>query len=219
MKKLSEWNIVIPARRGSKGFPGKNRKLLSYTLNSIPHKLLPKVFLSSDDPVLLTQAKEDYPDINCHTRSYESATDTASGKICIKEVIEEYSLSGNIIMLYLTYPSRTWEDIVQIWEWYNQQGATSLLCKEDITFYKHPYLCLYQLPEHKGKQIVSHNLYRRQDYPSMFVLSHFVSIYRTNEIDNINNNFYNDETLFYDIGSVVDVDKVEDLKTIVNIHN
>ena len=89
-----------------------------------------------------------------------------------------------------------------------------LLCKENVNFYKHPYLCLYQLPDHKGKQIVSHDLYRRQDYPSMFVLSHFVSIYHTNEIGRLNNNFYNDETMFYDVGSVVDVDNAEDLNNI-----
>jgi len=30
------FHIVIPARKGSKGYPGKNRYLFDHTINSIP---------------------------------------------------------------------------------------------------------------------------------------------------------------------------------------
>ena len=37
--------FVIPARRDSKGFPFKNRKLLDYTLNEFPNDMREKVII------------------------------------------------------------------------------------------------------------------------------------------------------------------------------
>ena len=41
--------FVIPARRNSKGFPFKNRKLLDYTINEIPIELHEKTIISTDE--------------------------------------------------------------------------------------------------------------------------------------------------------------------------
>jgi CMP-N-acetylneuraminic acid synthetase len=49
--------FVIPARKGSKGFPGKNRKLFKYTYNSIPVDLRNKCIVTSDDDVILSFAE------------------------------------------------------------------------------------------------------------------------------------------------------------------
>ena len=85
-----------------------------------------------------------------------------------------------------------------------------LLCKKDIKG-THPYLYMFDLGDNKGKQLIEHNLYRRQDYPKVFELSHFISIFKVSELDNLNNNLYNDETIFYQINNVIDVDTVNDL--------
>ena len=37
--------FLIPARRNSKGFKFKNRKLIDFTLNSIPKEYLSKVYI------------------------------------------------------------------------------------------------------------------------------------------------------------------------------
>ena len=41
--------FVIPARKGSKGLPGKNRILLKYTIDTIPKDYHKKVIVSTDD--------------------------------------------------------------------------------------------------------------------------------------------------------------------------
>ena len=45
--------FVIPARRNSKGFPFKNRKLLDYTINEIPIELHGKTIVSTDDEEII----------------------------------------------------------------------------------------------------------------------------------------------------------------------
>ena len=73
-------------------------------------------------------------------------------------------------------------------------------------------MCLLEGENNKGKQLIRHNLYRRQDYPKCFELSHYISIFNTEEVKKLNNNMYNEETDFFQIRKVVDVDTEEDLK-------
>ena len=86
--------------------------------------------------------------------------------------------------------------------------AKSLLCKEEIK--DHPCLSMYELEENKGKQIISHDLYRRQDYPKCFRLSHFISIFDSREFSKLNNNLYNEGTLFFPVDLSLDVDTEND---------
>ena len=64
----------------------------------------------------------------------------------------------------------------------------------------------------KGSQVIGHDLYRRQDYPECFEISHFISIFNKNEIVNLNNNMYNEDTVFYPIENTIDVDMPADLE-------
>ncbi len=51
--------FLIPARRNSKGFKFKNRKLIDFTLNSIPKEYLSMVYISTDDEYkILSKAKK-----------------------------------------------------------------------------------------------------------------------------------------------------------------
>jgi CMP-N-acetylneuraminic acid synthetase len=63
----------------------------------------------------------------------------------------------------------------------------------------------------RGKQLIPHNLYRRQDYPKVFEISHFISIFMGFELDNLNSNLYNNDTIFYPIDNIIDVDTQKDL--------
>lgn len=89
--------------------------------------------------------------------------------------------------------------------------VSSLLCKKEIK--SNPFLCMYDLG-HRGKQLIKHDLYRRQDYPKCFEISHFIVLLRAKSIDNINNNLYDSETLFWEIDDKVDVDLKKDLLSI-----
>jgi len=211
-----EATIIIPARKGSKGLPGKNRILLDHTISKIPTNLLKQTIVSTDDEKIVEMVQNNYPECKIYRRSPESASDTASTKYCLQEVVSEHSLQGDIVMLYLTYPEREWLEVEEAYRWYVKSDAKSLLCKEPIN--THPFLCMYELDNGKGKQIVKHDLYRRQHYPKCFKICHMISIFKTNEIKNLNNNLYNKDTLYYKIPKVIDIDTLSDLEEFKNKH-
>jgi CMP-N-acetylneuraminic acid synthetase len=62
-----------------------------------------------------------------------------------------------------------------------------------------------------GEQLRPHNLYRRQDYPKVFEISHFIAIFNVDELENLNDNLYNNNTIFYPIKDIIDVDTKNDL--------
>jgi hypothetical protein len=120
-----------------------------------------------------------------------------------------------VAILYLTYPQRRWIDLTEAVAFYLMMEpampVSSLLCKKEVK--SNPYLCMYDFG-HRGKQIINHDLYRRQDYPKCFELSHFMVLLRPKNINNLNNNLYDSETLFWEIEDRVDVDHKKDLLTI-----
>ena len=120
--------------------------------------------------------------------------------------------------MYLTYPERTWADIQKLVEYYhNNTQNSSILCKKQIT--SHPYLMMYELQDNKGKQLIKHDFYRRQDYPSCFEISHFIAIFNSDIVEQLNNNLYNDNTIYYSIDNVIDVDYQKDLEKYVSKNN
>ncbi len=201
-------NIVIPARRNSKGLPFKNRKLLEYTLSTIPKEMIPSTIISTDDEEIVNIAAE--MGYTIHNRSSYSARDEAPTKEVMEEVVSDMGLTGNVVMLYLTYPKRTWKDVEKAYAWFLERDARSMLCKEEVE--THPFMCLYELPNDKGGQVVSHDLYRRQDYPKCFRFCHMICIFDTDELKNLNKNLYNKDTVYYTIEHALDIDSGEDLK-------
>ena len=201
---------IIPARRNSKGLPFKNRKLITYTLDNLPKHILADTILTTDDEKLL-EIGLDYG-VKCLNRNPTLALDKTS----TKEVILDLKYQGVItdedivVMLYLTYPQRNWLDITKVLQFFNEEGAKSLLCKKEIKG-THPYLYLLEVNDFMGRQLVPHNLYRRQDYPKVFEVSHFISVFKVSELESLNNNLYNNQTIFYSIDDIIDVDTQNDL--------
>lgn len=206
--------IIIPGRMGSKGLPFKNRTLFKYTANIIPPEKKSDTWVTTDDPEIASMTRE--WGFNLIERPSELASDTTSVRDTMVHAINSAKIRRDlIVVLYLTYPERTWEDVRNAMDfflqYYQDKLTDSLLCKKEVK--SHPYLCLQ---EHGvdgifGKQLVSHDLYRRQDYPRCFELSHFVSIFDSAAIYKLNSNLYCDTTVFYEIPEVVDVDTQKDL--------
>lgn len=201
--------ILIPARRNSKGLPHKNRRLLKYTLDTIPKKFHKVTYVSTDDEVIMNRLVD--TDFKIHVRSSENARDESSTRSLVEEFIEEMSFEEeDITMLYLTYPERTFEEVLEMFSFFRASGANSMLCKKQVL--SHPYLCMYELADHRGKQIIQHDLFRRQEYPKCFEISHYVSMFKSTEVKNLNNNMYNESTVFYNIGQKIDVDTKKDMR-------
>jgi CMP-N-acetylneuraminic acid synthetase len=204
--------ILIPARRNSKGFPFKNRKLLQQTLNIVPRSMINQTYVSTDDEEIKKRLTK--KGVTIHHRSEEVSRDTTSTKDTVCEFLDQFQIKEDedVLMLYLTYPERKWHHVASAYEEYRNCKAKSLLCKKDVL--THPYLAMRDVGCNRGKQIVEHNMYRRQDYPKCFEISHYISIFKAGEIYNLNNNMYNENTHFHEIPEVVDVDYEEDLKKV-----
>jgi CMP-N-acetylneuraminic acid synthetase len=201
---------IIPARRNSKGLPFKNRKLITFTLDNLPKSVLNDVILTTDDEKLL-EIGLSYG-VKCINRALCLALDETSTKEVMVD-LKNRGLIGDddiIVMLYLTYPQRNLLDIERAIDFFIKNDGKSLLCKKEIKS-THPYLYMLEVDNMRGKQLIPHNLYRRQDYPKVFEISHFISIFMGFELDNLNSNLYNNDTIFYPIDNIIDVDTQKDL--------
>tara|TARA_R100000234_G_scaffold97562_1_gene65944 strand:- start:245 stop:877 length:633 start_codon:yes stop_codon:yes gene_type:complete len=200
--------IVIPARKGSKGLPGKNRILLSHTLSIIPNELRKDVIITTNDEKIIEQLS----DYEVLVRNETLSADDASIKDVLIDLIKRCGFSSDelVLMLYLTYPEREWEHVVDALKFFKDIDAKSLLCR--IKPRSNPFLCMFGDDDHKGRQIVKHDLYRRQDYPECFELSHFISIFYANELESLNKNLYNSNTVFFKVNRPIDIDTPEDLR-------
>lgn len=207
---INQVKILIPARRNSKGLPFKNRLLFDHTFNSIPVEYHGNILVSTDDEVLIEKTKS--LNLNVSVRPDNLGLDETSTKDVIQYHIDNGDINKNdtVIMLYLTYPERTWSDIEAAYDSFTLNKVDSLLCKKEIKS-THPYLYMFDAGDNKGRQLVQHNLYRRQDYPAVFEISHYVSIFNVSGFSNLNNNLYNDDTFFFGINDVTDVDTKVDL--------
>ena len=198
---------VIPARKNSKGFRYKNR----FLFEKLPTNLKKEnVIITSDDEVIEQMNKESY-NYDFIKRPDHLAEDTTSIKPVLQHVVSEYNLrpQDTLVVLYLTYTERTFDDIQKILSYYKFNNAKSLLCKEPLD--QHPYLCFYE-DGLNGKRIVDHNLYRRQDYPKCFFGSHFVAIVNVGFLNEVDLNLHHKDTIFYDLGeNKIDVDNKTDL--------
>ena len=205
--------FLIPARKGSKGLPFKNRILFNDTISTIPIQYYERVFVSTDDEVIKERSLE--LGLNVIDRPEKFSNDKASVKDVMLHFIDVGRVppESDVILLYLTYPERTWEDIMKIYGVFREHNGLSLICADEVE--QHPYLCFYERENLKGEMIIKHNLYRRQDYPKCFKQSMFVGCYKVNEIVNVNDLLINEKTIYFKLtNKKVDVDTNKDLKKI-----
>lgn len=201
---------VIPARKGSKGLPCKNRMLFDYTAISVK-SVANDVIVTTDDEVLIEKAKG--CGFKYRVRPDEFAQDNTSIKTVLHDIISYYDIQQNdiVVLLYLTYPERTWKHICDGLQFYYSHKAKSMLCKKQWE-YVHPCLCMWDMGNNKGKQLFYHNYYRRQDYPPVFQVSHFLAIFEVSEFTKLNNHLCNDATIYMPITNYIDIDVIDDMK-------
>tara|TARA_R100000306_G_scaffold60048_1_gene59650 strand:- start:54 stop:557 length:504 start_codon:yes stop_codon:yes gene_type:complete len=163
--------IIIPARKGSKGLPFKNRKLFDITARTIPDNTKSSIIVSTDDEHI-SQMALDYG-FKVHWRSHGVSVDTANTRDLLREVVTAFKIRSNddIVLMYLTYPQRTFEDVKKIYNFYKKNDGKSLLCKHETT--NHPYMCYYAMPDNRGMRVVQHDLYGGKIIQSAFLLAIF----------------------------------------------
>tara|TARA_Y100001972_G_C7667883_1_gene338358 strand:- start:1296 stop:1976 length:681 start_codon:yes stop_codon:yes gene_type:complete len=207
---VSNIKYLIPARKNSKGLPFKNRILFNYTAELLKNNNENVIVSSDDDFIKILSKKYKF---NFHNRSKKNSSSKATTKDFVTEVIRDLNLSNNdiIVMLMLTYPNREISDVKKCIEFFNLSNSKSLLCKKDVKV--SPYLMMFEKDFNLGEQVIKHNLCRRQDYKKVFEICHFISIFNVSEVKNLNNNLYNNNTIFYKLEKqIFDIDTKKDLE-------
>lgn len=106
---------IIPARKGSKSVPGKNRRviagrsLVGWTIGAaLEAATIDRVIVSTDDPAVESIALGMGAEL--HRRSAESATDKAPTEVVLAEVLAEHGAT-DFVLLQATSPLTTAADI------------------------------------------------------------------------------------------------------------
>lgn len=211
---MSLKNIIIPARAGSKGWVRKNLKLFTHTADIIPPQYRKNVIVTTDD-IQIAALCNDYG-FQVHHRDESISQDDTDTLTTVKDVV--YSTdpepSDLYIMLYLTYPGRTWDEVQHMYNHFVSNKSKSMLCRQPVK--THPYLVMYPSTDNKGKLVIKHNKYQRQQYPECFEISHYMCMFRASELCRLGRNMYNSNTQYYSIDNVIDVDSETDYQNFIN---
>ena len=173
--------ILIPARAGSKGLPGKNIKILG-GLPLVAHTLLfalkvksihDVVCVSSNDDEVLSIAKN-YDGVDVpFKRPEELASDRSGSYEVIMHALNYYEENGlkfeNVLLLQPTSPFRDTEDYESIKELYTPN--CDMVVSVNISK-NNPYFNLFE-EENDGylKKSKDSNINRRQDCPEVYAFN------------------------------------------------
>lgn len=175
----AKYLFIVPARKGSKGIPNKNTKLLNgkplinYTLDyaSKVSTGLDKVCITTDDNKVRELAKK--YDFDILKRPSKLATDSSSMNDVVKHVIEKYNRQGiffkAFIILQPTSPVRHINDFNKIELLYTPEIDMVVSVRKAR---ENPYYLLYEENSSgfiaKSKELI---ITRRQDAPEVYCLN------------------------------------------------
>lgn len=165
---------LIPARAGSRGFPGKNTSLIAgkpmilHTVDAAQRcRYINEVWVSTNS---LGVARE-VAATGVHVHERPDGLGTAA--TTMREVVQDFASTPGrkpddvIVVLYPTYPTRTAQHLDAILSAY--EGKPMIGLKRAAT---HPYLCVTADDDGRPSRLIAHQLYRRQDYPDCYELTH-----------------------------------------------
>tara|TARA_R110000824_G_scaffold401421_2_gene612078 strand:- start:1990 stop:2631 length:642 start_codon:yes stop_codon:yes gene_type:complete len=205
--------FIIPAREGSKGMPHKNRTLVPIVINSIPKEHHEDVILTTDDEALIESVSD--KKVQIRKRPKELASDKTSMKAVILDVVGACLVAEDdlLVVLYPTYPERTYKEINAALKFFHEHNLDSMLCKKEIK--THPFMCMVEKDDIYASELIKHPFYRRQDYPKCFEVCHYIIIMHTKEIKKLNNVLLNKKTGFHTIKNKIDVDYKKDYENFI----
>lgn len=218
--------VLIPARGGSKGVPGKNIKLLNskpliqYTIDAARDVFDDGVICVSTDDKKIKSTVESLGLEVPFLRPEVLATDTATSEDVIKHALKFYKERGyqadTLILLQPTSPFRTAQHIKDALTHYNDNLDMLVSVKETKS---NPYYVLREENEqgYLVKSKVS-NATRRQDVPKVWELNGAIYIINTKSIEDNSlaelakvKKFEMDELSSHDIDTVLDWKVAEEI--------
>ncbi|MCT4562191.1 MAG: acylneuraminate cytidylyltransferase family protein [Crocinitomicaceae bacterium] len=189
---MSKDLILIPARGGSKGVPGKNymlidgQPLISYSIEcALELKDHFQIMVSSDDEQILNIARN-YSDVLIHQRSENIAGDQSPITETIEVILHQLKREGNepqkIVLLQPTSPLRTSHQVRECASLLEQEpqinSVISVVSMDDI----HPARMYWQKNSLQMESILPEFQHtRRQDIPPALYRNGAIYAFRTAE--------------------------------------
>lgn len=184
--------VIIPARGGSKGIPGKNIKvlggkpLINYTIEAARAVFADDLICVSTDDLEIKACVERTGLKVPFVRPASLATDTAGSYDVLLHALSKYEKKGyvpdTLILLQATSPFRTWKHIQEAISLYDHEIDMLVSVKEAKS---NPYFNLFEENE-SGYLVKSKAMKvgRRQDCPSIWELNGAIYIINVKSLRN-----------------------------------
>ena len=179
---------IIPARGGSKGVPGKNRKLIlgkplvTYTVETaLKSTLLSDVWVTTDDKLIMECVSE-FDKLLLHKRDAKLATDNSPITETVKAILNSYDVNDfpdAVMLLQPTSPIREISDIdLAIKELTNRKAVNSVIsvCEMDDI---HPARMYWKSEDILVPIIEKYESVRRQEIPKALYRNGSIYLTRT----------------------------------------
>lgn len=216
--------FLIPARGGSKTILDKNIcdlggvPLIEWTIAAARAASRDKypVYVSSDDDKILDISES--AGATAHKRPPHLSTDQASMRDVVRDFFRSHGELLEVVLLYPTSPFRTAATITQAMAFFDEPELEG----------KKRHTSLMSVHQSKsrpfgGVQIINGKLlygedaeayYRKQDTPALYHANGAIFIISRFEIDNLNNQLFNKDTLPFIMHGheAIDIDTPQDLE-------
>ena len=213
---------IIPARKGSKGLPGKNilnldgKPLISHSISAaLESKLITRVIVSTDDETIATISEEFGAEVP-FMRPNELASDNAKVIDSYLYTIDRIQADQNVkissfVALLPTSPLRNATDIDNAIEIFNLQNADSVI---SVTYPEVP--AEWHIKINKRGIIENyipdkHSLKNRQDFESSYIPNGAIYVFNVDKL-RVNRIYYMDNTFPYIMpkNRSIDIDEMFD---------
>lgn len=185
---------VIPARKGSVGFPKKNQIFFDITADFLSHlSWFDEVIVTSNDEVVLDKAKK--REYTVYERSEILSGPDISIKSVFKDLTCSFKMENDIViwLFYLPILYKKYSDFEEAKTMIEKIEIKSLC--SFIPAITHPFNTWRYNSQNKMLiQYVKNNIYRRQDLPSAWMHYHYLCCFKPIELENLNDELLNSKT-------------------------
>lgn len=211
---------IIPARGGSKGVPRKNirnlcgKPLIAWTIEEArKSRYIDRIILSSEDIEIITVAKQwgcEVPFVRPQDLAQDDTPGMTPVLYTIDTLAEKYEY---VVLLQVTSPLRTVEDIDGCIEWCIKHQANSCMAISEVS--ENPYWMFTIGQDNQLTKLMETDseYLRRQDLPKVFIINGAMYIAQTEWLLK-NKEFDSPETIGYIMPQerAVDIDCEMDFK-------
>jgi CMP-N,N'-diacetyllegionaminic acid synthase len=206
VQQYNSFLAIIPARKGSKGIPGKNLKkiagkpMIQFTIEAAISVISSiNIIISTDDYDVLNLSEKlglEVPFI----RPDSLSTDSAKTSDVIQHSLDWYQskynkLPANIILLQPTSPFRNANDIGLAINKFNQSPKKTLISASDPI--QHPGDCILKDQDGQFKRLeIGKGIYGRQSYPEVLYIDGGIYISETSHFIETQNMIGDDPEVF-----------------------